>query len=287
LKPVRPATSPTNVRPVLFRRWRMTGPWGVPFSYAARRITKGRKGSWRSPGLWSLHEGYQWPTERIVYATCRHARDHKGDIPDDGCDCGIYGCEDLDGVLGYGHRPGEKSRLQSGNLVQAIGVIRTLGRTLPWGSRGFRAEAVELVALLDASRLFLPLKVHDLRGLPIEYHRPAKFYMEYRRVLRIVADSYGVPIQGDDASADPESLDEWLLAQLAERGPMRARDIGVGLPTSRGPHAVLAEGNIEGALRRLLSKGLIERPRRGWYELPTDPNAGSPHKPAPGDRARS
>jgi len=83
-----------------------------------------------------------WPTNRWFVASCPHGHS-SGDVPVEGCKCGIYAARDRDQLiaLGYGAYKREQHRV--------IGEVAFAGKVIP-GSQGFKAQRARI------KRLFVP-----------------------------------------------------------------------------------------------------------------------------------
>lgn len=96
------------------------------------------------PELFSLFHPTAWPTDRPLTAIClrpmtwpyRAGPPHR-DVPDDGCECGIYAYLSPDFETLHGAR-GPKAR----------GIVAGWGRYV-LGTNGWRSEHARLVALLE------------------------------------------------------------------------------------------------------------------------------------------
>lgn len=139
------ATTPDGIGPLVgFREWSL------------------RKLGERVPELFSLFHPTGWPADRPITAVClrpmtwpyRAGPAHR-EVPDDGCECGIYAYLDPDFETLHGAR-GPKAR----------GIVAGWGRYV-LGTNGWRSEHARLVALLD--------------------------HPEHPESVRRVADRFGVP----------------------------------------------------------------------------------------------
>ncbi|HSD48361.1 MAG TPA: hypothetical protein VLE71_00875 [Actinomycetota bacterium] len=144
-KPVMP-TVPDGASPLVgFREWSLRNPEDP------------------APELSSLFHPTVWPADRPLMAVCfrpmrwpyRAGPTHR-EVPDDGCECGIYAYLDPDFESLHGAR-GPKAR----------GIVAGWGRFV-FGTNGWRSQHARLVGLLEHS--------------------------EHPEALRRVADRFGVPV---------------------------------------------------------------------------------------------
>lgn len=81
-----------------------------------------------------------WPTGRWFHAICKkgHAA---GEIPSEGCTCGLYAARDRDHLIGLGYGA------YSNTVRKVIGEIAYAGKVIP-GTQGFRGERARIKRLI-------------------------------------------------------------------------------------------------------------------------------------------
>lgn len=108
-----------------------------------------RVGSMMVPRLMSVtatsfsvtHVDAIWPTNRWYEAQCPHG--HTGNVPVEGCKCGIYAARDRDQLIALGYGVYKKSD------ARVIGEVAFAGKVIP-GKQGWRAQRARI------KRLFVP-----------------------------------------------------------------------------------------------------------------------------------
>ncbi len=78
-----------------------------------------------------------WPTNRWFLAMCPHGC---GDVPREGCRCGIYAAAERGHLISYGYAKYDCL------TDKVIGVVGLTGKVIP-GSQGWRAEKGRIVRL--------------------------------------------------------------------------------------------------------------------------------------------
>jgi hypothetical protein len=81
-----------------------------------------------------------WPTDRWFYAQCPNGH-VKGQIPAEGCKCGIYSARDRDHLVALNYGAYTKTD------HKVIGEIAMAGKVIP-GSQGFKAERARIKRLI-------------------------------------------------------------------------------------------------------------------------------------------
>lgn len=128
-------------------------------AYRAWRLDVG----WRRVELVSLNDEFVWPTQAWAVAECS---DECGDVPGEGCGCGIYAARDRMHL----HRIN-----YMGDFADVYGEVGLAGKVIP-GSLGWRAARARV------RRLWVPHAFWELvRPLALAYRVPVDLTNPFER----------------------------------------------------------------------------------------------------------